>query len=194
MQPELVSLLEVQSGHFQFESGHHGNLWLDLHALLLRPHRLQPYLNELAARLARYKIQGVCGPLIGGAFVAQAIATILDLEFSFAERVETMGCGVHYRIPDRFRAALGGKRVAIVDDAINAGSAVCGTLTGLQLCGANPVVIGALFVLGSAAVRLSAEHDIPVESMAQLPGSLWTPSKCPLCAAHVPLKNAANEA
>src|ERR1039457_5834601 len=64
----------------------------------------------------------------------------------------------------------------------------------LQFCGANPVVIGTLVVLGNAAVRLSAEHDIPVESIAQLPGNLWAPSKCPLCASETPLENAMDEA
>src|ERR1017187_9927043 len=58
----------------------------------------------------------------------------------------------------------------------------------LALCGANPVAIGSLLVLGNAAVRLSAEHDIPVESIAQLPSNLWAPSKCPLCAAQTALE------
>jgi orotate phosphoribosyltransferase len=198
MEQELSRLLAARSGHFQFESGHHGNLWLDLDRLLLQPSRLQPFITELAARFTKYNVQAVCGPLVGGAFLAQSLATALHVEFCFAERIvpadRQTSSSITYRIPSGLRAALRGKKVAIADDAINAGSAVCGTLTDLQFCGANPVVIGALLVLGNAAVRLSAEHDIPVESIAQLPGNLWAPSKCPLCASHTPLENARDEA
>jgi len=194
MEQELVKLLAPRSGHFQFESGHHGNLWLDLDVLFLHPSRLQPFIAELATRLAQHKVQAVCGPLVGGAFLSQSIATALRVEFIFAERFapaeRSASSSVIYRIPNGLRATLRGKKVAIVDDAINAGSAVCGTMTDLQLCGANPVVIGSLLVLGSAAVRLFAEHDISVESIAQVPINLWAPSKCPLCASQTPLDNA----
>jgi orotate phosphoribosyltransferase len=198
MKQELVNLLAPRSGHFRFESGHHGNLWLDLDALFLHPGRLQPFIAELATRLAQHKVQAVCGPLVGGAFLSQSIATVLRVEFAFAERFVTAersaSSSANYRIPHGLRGTLRGKKVAIVDDAINAGSAVCGALTDLQLCGANPVVVGSLLVLGNAAVRLSAEHDIPVESIAQLPSNLWAPSKCPLCASQIPLENAKDEA
>ena len=198
VEQELSRLLGARSGHFQFESGHHGNLWLDLDKLLQQPSRLQPFLAELATRFAKYNVQAVCGPLVGGAFLAQSLATALHVEFSFAERIVTAdrqaSSSVTYRIPSGFRGTLHGKRVAIVDDAINAGSAVRSTLTDLQFCGANPVAIGALLVLGNAAVRLSAEHDIPVESIAQFPSNLWAPSKCPLCASQTPLENAIDEA
>jgi hypothetical protein len=32
-------------------------------------------------------VAGVCGPLVGGAFLAQATAAALDVEFAFTERV-----------------------------------------------------------------------------------------------------------
>jgi hypothetical protein len=30
MQEEIVSLLAARSGHFRYESGHHGDLWLEI--------------------------------------------------------------------------------------------------------------------------------------------------------------------
>ena len=49
------------------------------------------------------------------------------------------------------RAVDGGKRVAIVNDVINVGSAMQGTFADLQNCGAVVVDISALLVLGTAA-------------------------------------------
>src|SRR3990172_3688756 len=86
LQPDLLGLMAARNGHFQFESGHHGRLWLELDALHLRSGSLQPFVADLAAKLSRYGIQGVCGPLTGGAFLAQMVAAGLEVEFYYAER------------------------------------------------------------------------------------------------------------
>ena len=48
MQEELLSLLAPRKGHFRLESGHHGDLWLEIPRLYLRPDRLRPFAAELA--------------------------------------------------------------------------------------------------------------------------------------------------
>ncbi len=193
MPPELLSLISARNGHFRLESGHHGNLWLELDPLFLRPSRLMPFVRELATRLAPYNIDAVCGPLTGGAFLAQALASTMEIEFYHTERlVSTEREGlypVQYRIPRGLRKTARGKKIAIVDDVINAGSAVRGTLAEVQVYGANPVAIGALLVLGSTAASFFAEQNIPVECLAHLPSGIWAPSECPLCAAQTPLED-----
>jgi orotate phosphoribosyltransferase len=37
LQEEIVDLMSGTSGHFRFESGHHGELWLELDSLFVRP-------------------------------------------------------------------------------------------------------------------------------------------------------------
>src|SRR5881409_3137438 len=80
------------------------------------------------------------------------------------------------------RSRVRDKRFAIVDDAISAGSAVRATYTELQGHGAEPVVIGALLVLGSAASPYFAERGVPIEAVSRVPFDLWVPAECPLCA------------
>ena len=195
MQEELVSLLSARNGHFRLESGHHGDLWLDLDPLFLRPGHLRRFTVELARRLSAHDIDAVCGPLVGGAFLAQMVAAELDVEFYYAERIVHLpgdaSSSVEYRIPSTLRPRVRDKSVAIVDDVINAGSAVRGTFADLQACGARPVTIGALLVLGSAASSFTADHNIALENIAYLANDLWTPSECPLCASHVPLEDVA---
>src|SRR3954451_18896335 len=138
---ELLALVPRRQGHFRLESGHHGDLWLDLDSLFLRPARLRRFAAALALRFAEHSIEAVCGPLVGGAFLAQAVAAELDVEFYHTERVATtVGDGLYpanYRLPDTLRQRISGKRVAIVDDAINAGSAVRATYRNLQASGAR---------------------------------------------------------
>ena len=197
MQNDLVSLLATRKGHFLLESGHHGDLWLNLELLCFHPSRVRRFAVELAERLARHNVEAVCGPLVEGAFVALMVASELDLEFFYSERfARSQHQGLYpvgYRIPPPLREKVGGKRVAIVNDVINAGSAVRGTFAELKACGAQPVVIGALLVLGTSASSFAAGERVPLESIASLPNPLWPPSDCPLCAARVPLENGAEE-
>ena len=188
MEAALLDLLRVQRGHFQFESGHHGNLWLDLDSLFLQPRRLLPFAQELARRLSPYRIEAVVGPLVGGALIAQMIAAEIDTAFAFAERTVDAKA-VRYRIPDALRHGLACKRIAIVDDAINAGSATRATHAELLSSGARPVAIGSLILLGTAALPFFAERDLPVERVAALPNELWEPAHCPLCAEGQPINN-----
>ncbi len=189
---DLLRLMPGSEGHFRLESGHHANRWLDLDALFADPARVHPFVEQLARALRSYDIAGVCGPLQGGAFLAQLVAAALGVEFWFTERVMPAGDDglyrARYRLPRALEPRVRGKRLAIVDDAISAGSAVRGTYAELEARGAQPVVIGALLVLGSAASPFFAERGMPVEAVARIPFELWAPAGCPLCASRIPLE------
>jgi orotate phosphoribosyltransferase len=190
---ELLNLLSARKGHFKLESGHHGNLWLDLDLLFLRPSHVKRFAIELANRLAKYNIAAVCGPLVGGALIAQMIAAQLNVEFYYTERFVLPQSDalyqVEYRLPNSLRKMVSGKDFAIVDDVINAGSAVRGTFAELQSCGAKPVVVGALLVLGAVGSDFFAYQNIAIENLANLPNDIWIPSECPLCASQIPLED-----
>jgi orotate phosphoribosyltransferase len=191
MQEQVAQLLPKREGHFVFESGHHGQVWLDLELLFLRPERVQPLAEALAARLRAYHPAAVCGPLVEGAFVGLMVASSLRLPFSYSEPVrahDTAGLfPVSYPIPRSLEPKLQGKRVVVVNDVINAGSAVRGTLASLKQCGAQPIAIGTLAVYGDAASALAARHEVALEALASFPSQIWEPSACPLCAKGVPL-------
>ncbi|MBI2739887.1 MAG: orotate phosphoribosyltransferase [Rhodospirillales bacterium] len=188
MEEQLLDLLSARRGHFLLESGHHGNLWLDLDALFLRPAALRPFTRELARRLGGHGVEAVVGPLVGGAFVAEMVAAELDARFAFAER-RADARGVTYVIPDGFHDHLRGRTVAMVDDAINAGSATRATFAALTALGARPVAVGALLILGGTALPHFAAGKLRVDSVARLPNDLWEPAACPMCAAGEPISS-----
>lgn len=194
---ELLALLAPRTGHFQLESGQHGDLWLDLDRLFGQPAHLRRFIAPLAERLAASypAIDAICGPLIGGAFVAQMVAEALDVAFVYTERiVSAQGDSpdvVTYRLPHALQNGVKGQAIAIVDDAINAGSAIRGTFAALQNHGAIPVALGALLVVGGAGAEFAADRQIPIERLVHLPSGLWTPRDCPLCAAGRPFDDPA---
>lgn len=185
---DVLALAGGRSGHFLLESGSHADLWLDLESLLVRPRLLRPLAAELGRRLAGHGVEVVCGPLTGGGFLAQHVADELDAAFVYAER-RVAPAGAVFRIPAGMREAVRGRRVAVVDDAISAGSAVGGALGDVRACGGVPAAIGALLVVADGAERLAAAHELPLERLADRPIGLWEPAACPLCAAGVPLQD-----
>jgi orotate phosphoribosyltransferase len=188
MEEMILRLLSARRGHFVLESGDHGNLWLDVESLFLRPAALLPIAHELARRLASHRVEAVVGPLVGGAFVAQMVASELGLVFAFAER-RAGANGVTYAIPDALHSALRDRTVAIVDDAINAGSATRATHAALVTLGARPVAVGALLVLGETALPAFAANGLTVEAIARVANELWEPAACPMCAAGAPISS-----
>lgn len=183
---ELVTMMAPRRGHYLLESGHHGDLWLDLDALFVRPNMLRPFVDVLARRLSGYGIEAACGPLTGGAFVAQMVAQYLGIDFHFTERPSTAYAG-GYRLAGR--PAVAGKRIAVVDDVVNAGSAVDATLRELRARDARPAALGALLALGARAEGLAADEAIPLENVAWMDNTIWAPGDCPMCASGAPLED-----
>lgn len=184
---DLLQAVVATRGHFVYESGHHGDLWLDLDRLLVDARRVRGWAAELARRAAPSQPQVVCGPLTGGAFVAQAVAAEFGAGFVFAERHATASGPVRYRIPEPLREPLRGRRLLLVDDAVNAGSALLGTLADARACGAQLAGFATLLALGDAAAKIGERHGAPFFTLATLGRKLWPPAGCPLCASGTPV-------
>jgi len=190
----FLAMVDGRRGHFRLESGHHGALWLDLDPLFADPRRVEPFVAAMTAALRSHDVDAVCGPLLGGAFLAQLVAQGLGVEFAFTERVPPPQANglyqVRYRLPSAIAARVRGRRLAVVDDVMSAGSALRGTCTELEAHGARPVVAAALLVLGATGERYFAGRGIAVEAVARDDYELWLPDDCPLCAAGVALEDA----
>lgn len=184
----VCDAVAASRGHFVYESGHHGDLWLDLDALFVDARRVRGWAAALADRVIACQPDLVCGPLTGGAFVAQPLAAELGAGFVFAERLAAETGTVQYRIPESLRQVVYGKRVLLVDDVINAGSAILATLMDLQGCGAELAGVAALLTLGKAAAQIAEQYDAPLFALASLERGMWAPEECPLCKMGAPLE------
>ena len=192
MKDQLIKLLAGRQGHFEMESGYHSEWWFELEPLFERPEQLRPFVAELTRRLAVHRVTAICGPEVGGAKLARLIADELGVAYHFSERVEQPGATglfpVRYLVPAEQRESLRGQAVAIVDDAVSAGSAARGTYADLVACGARPVALGALFVFGDAARQFADERGMALEGIAMMPLGIWKPEDCPHCRSGKPVE------
>jgi orotate phosphoribosyltransferase len=149
----FFQLVAGRSGHFRMESGYHSDRWLDLDTLFTEPRRVAPFVDQLVTQLRPLAVDAVCGPLLGGAFLAQWVARELESEFWYTAPVRSTAEGLftmRYALPGTLVRRVSGRRVAMVDDVMSAGSSLRATHAELQARGAEPVAAGALLVLGSA--------------------------------------------
>jgi len=179
-------LAQPRRGHFALGTGYHGDIWLDLDALFLRPGRLEPYVEWLAERLRVHRVDAVCGPLEGGAFLALGLASRLDAAFLPGYR--NPGAAPGYRLPG-VPGGIGGWRVAIADDAVNAGTAIQACYAELRGGGAVPVAVAALLALGPARAAVADTMSLPLYAAGELPSQAWPGGQCPLCASGTPLSD-----
>jgi orotate phosphoribosyltransferase len=168
----------------------------DLDALFIDPAAMAPQVDALAALLRPHDVSAICGPLLGGAFLAQALAAAMGVRFYYCERAGSDSSSAlydaRYRLPAGLRAQASKERFAVVDDVVSAGSSVRAVVAELKAAGATTVVVGSLLVLGTKATDYFASVDIPLVTLDRRAFQTWLPAECPLCRAGVPLENPAS--
>jgi orotate phosphoribosyltransferase len=181
---EAVGLAQPRRGHFDLGTGYHGDVWLELDALLLRPAVLRQLVRWMADRLREHAVDAVCGPVEGGAFLAYAVADLLTAAFLPGYR--TPGETAGYHLPP-VPGEIAGWRVGIVDDAVNAGTAVAACAAAVRPHGAVPVAVTSLLALGDASEAIPERLGVPFYPAATLPSRTWPAAQCELCAKAIPL-------
>jgi orotate phosphoribosyltransferase len=188
----FMELAAGRTGHFGMESGLHSALWLDLDGLFASPVRVEPFISALADLLRPFRVDAVCGPLLGGAFLAQRVAQRIGAEFWYTEPVAPAdGPGLYrarYRLPRAFANRLSRPRLALVDDVMSAGSSLRATYSEVQ-ASTDVTAVGSLLQLGTVGANYFAERRIPVKAVLQQAFETWQPAECPHCAAGAPLES-----
>ncbi|HUQ98931.1 MAG TPA: phosphoribosyltransferase family protein [Gemmatimonadaceae bacterium] len=190
--PGVLDIVSAREGHFRLESGYHSSLWLDLDSLFADPVRIAPLARNLARGIEPFEPSVVCGPLVGGAFLAQLVAKTLGVDFCYSEKLhgaETAGLyRTRYTVPAAFHGRIRHKKVALVDDVMSAGSSLRATFAALKELHTIPVVAGALLVLGSTGEGVFRGLSVPVVAGERREYQTWEPAHCPHCAAGIPLE------
>jgi orotate phosphoribosyltransferase len=189
MTVNLLAAVPSRDGHFRLESGYHTNTWLTLDGLFTDLEAITPAVDALADRLRPHDATAICGPFVGGAFLAQLLAARLRARFFYAQPVAAAASSTlfaaRYELTPDLQRRIRGERVAVVDEVIGAGSSVRATIAAVEGAEASVVAVAALTVLGEAALEHFARRGIPIETLERRPFPLWTPDACPLCAAGV---------
>ena len=171
--------------HFVYISGQHGSGWIDKDRVY--PHTdLTRTLGRLVAEAVGDRgIEVVCGPATGGLILAQWTAHALGALAVFGEHGEPVGDVRPFVVKRGYEKLVEGRRVLVVDDVVNTGFSIRGTIEAVRSHGGEVREAAAIVNRGALQARqigvdeLVAITDIRLDS--------WPPQECPLCAQGVPV-------
>jgi orotate phosphoribosyltransferase len=167
----------IKEGHFLLASGLHSPVYWEKFRILQHPHLTGKLCRLIAQHFKGQKIDAVAGPTTGGIILAFETARQLGIRSIFAEH----GGGV--RVFRRDFEIARGEHILIVDDILTTGSSLRETISAVDKLGG--IVIGIGVLVDRSEENL--DFNLPLFSCLRAPTTVYSPQKCPLCAAHIPL-------
>jgi len=168
----------ILKGHFLLSSGLHSDIYFEKFRLLEKPSLLYKIITTREKELRELDVNLCVGPLTGGAFVAFAIALILDIKAYYMEKEQNdlvlrrdISIGEHHHI-------------LLCDDVLTTGSSFQKMLKGL---GQNACKVKGYFVLIDRSAEVFDDTK-PILSIYKSKQATYKPDECPLCKMGVPLQ------
>ena len=168
----------VLKGHFLLTSGLHSPIYWEKFQVLQFPKYTEQLCGMIAAHFKGFKVQLVAGPTTGGIILAHEVARQMGVRSIFAEKE-----GAGERTFRRGFRIDPGERVLVVDDILTTGGSIREVLAAVKKLRGNVVGIGVLVDRSQQKV----EFGVPLFSCHRSETITYTPEKCPLCAAGIPL-------
>jgi orotate phosphoribosyltransferase len=184
----------LEGDHFVYISGQHGSGWIDKDAVYPHTERTSALGALIAQAVADQGIEVVCGPATGGLILAQWVAHHLGVLAVFGEHGEIADGGHDpegkrpFVIRRGYDRLVANRRVLVVDDVVNTGFSIRGTIEavrshdGIVEVAASVCNRGALAPQRIGVERLIDLTDIKLDS--------WPREQCPLCREGVPVNTA----
>ncbi len=161
------------TGHFQYTSGRHGEIYVEKFRLLENPEVTAWLCGQIAERFGDAGVEVVAGPTTGGIIVAYETARALGAKAYFAER-DAQGAGRSFGRGFTFRS---GQRTLVVDDVLTTGGSVRATLAAVRAAEGEAVGVGV--VVDRRGGR--TEFGLPFHACMTLEIETYAAGDCPLC-------------
>ena len=179
-------------GHFDYDNGYHGRVYLNPHQLFRHPSTIWRFAQDLIDVLPSELVQRaevVAGPVTGGALLAHTLAGLLDSRRSLTHPPCSFA-PFHYD-PTRgfalralYRSEIAGKRVLLADDVRNTGQTFARCAALVQEGGGTIVASVEIYDRCEATVDLGVPNIALAEYRAP---ENYPVGECPLCKAGVPI-------
>lgn len=177
----------IERGHFKYESGRHGDIYVEKFRLLEHPATAASLGHAIAGEFSYLDSELVVGPTTGGWLLAHETARALsDNSRAFCAESKESG-GREFR---RGFAFDPGQQVIVVDDVLTTGGSLRDTIKAVRDAGGEPVAVGVIVDRTNGAAAPKGKFDgLPFFAYLSITAASYAPGKgkCPLCDADVPL-------
>jgi len=167
----------IKEGHFLLHSGLHSPVYWEKFRILQHPCFVEKLCRLIVQHFAGQEIDIVTGPTTGGIILAFETARQLGVRSFFAEKVKEA------RVFRRDFEISVGDHILVVDDILTTGSSLRETISAVHKLGGT--VVGAGVLVDRSYENL--DFNVPLFSCLRAPSTVYSPERCPLCAAHIPV-------
>ena len=165
----------IQKGHFKYESGRHGEHYVEKFRLLERPQISERLCSQIAEQFESLCPEVVAGPTTGGLLLAYETARALGNEvLAFFAEPSPSGDG---RLFGRGFAFVPDQPVLIVDDVLTTGGSVRDTIDAVRAAGGQPIGVGVVVDRTNGAT----DFGLPFFACTALDVPSYAEDDCPLC-------------
>lgn len=170
----------IQEGHFKYESGRHGEHYVEKFRLLERPQISERLCSQIAEQFEWLCPEVVAGPTTGGLLLAYETARALgDEVLAFFAEPSPSGDG---RLFGRGFSFVPDQPVLIVDDVLTTGGSVRDTIDAVRAGGGRPIGVGVVVDRTNGTAAPDGRLDgIPFYACTRLEVPSYAPGECPLC-------------
>lgn len=176
----------LTGGHFVYTSGRHGDAYVAKDAIIPHTTDLAELCNLLANCFLGLRVEVMIAPATAGIALGQWVAHHLRMRGQgeplalYADKTED-----GFVLQRGYDKLAYDKRGIIIEDILNTGKSLRGTIAAARACGVNIVGAGALVNRGAIT---AAQLDIPVlYALADMQLTSWAADNCPLCEANIPI-------
>lgn len=179
----------VTGGHFVYNSGKHGDVYLNKDSIFPHTKDLATLCREIARRWQYVGCDIVIGPMTGGALMSQWVADFLS-EFSDREILSTFADkeGDRFVIKRGHELLIPNMNILVVEDNLTTGGSAKKVVTAVKAIGGRVRGLAALCNRGGVT---ATDLDVPVlGSLLDITLDAHDPNSgegCPLCKAGVPI-------
>ncbi|MCX8014698.1 MAG: orotate phosphoribosyltransferase [candidate division WOR-3 bacterium] len=178
----------LKTGHFLLTSGLHSDKYFEKFRILENPQLVAMFGQMIVSHFKDKNISIVCGPTTGGIIIAYEVARQMGVRCVFAE-LKSDGSG---RVIRRGFVIPDGARILLVDDVLTTGGSIRETIQALNQFSGELVGISVIVDRSGLSVKskdfFGLEREIDFFACYQRTIENFSPEKCPLCAAKVPLE------
>ena len=168
----------ILEGHFLLTSGRHSPVYWEKFRVMQYPEYVQQLCGMIADHFRKESLQLVAGPTTAGIILAFEVARQMGVRAIYAEKAENKTFTFK-----RGAAINPGDRVLVVDDVLTTGGSIKEVISAVKE--RKGIVIGVGVLVDRTEQKI--DFGVPLFSCHRAEAISYSPEKCPLCAAKIPL-------
>jgi orotate phosphoribosyltransferase len=178
----------ILKGHYRGTSGRHFDEYFKSEILFTTPELVASLCLPLARHFAKYPVQGVISPALGGIVLSQWTTfqlNVLNVNKGKVKALYAEKSGEDFIFEPEYVQFINGFNLLAIDDTITTAGSLKKVIAAATRLGGN--VIGAGTLLNRGGIKSVDLGVAEFFSLVNIDLPSWIPEECPLCKEGVPV-------